>query len=349
MMKTISQTLCPNCGGEGKEIYSALRDKLYGAPGVWQMKHCQNVVCGVYWTDPAPAPADLPLAYQGYYTHQRDDAKANGKRLSRDVRRAFIDRRLGYPLRTSWLSRQISRVAPLMPERSQSWLYCSFYLPWVENGSVLEIGCGSGWQLEALKRAGWKTQGIDFDPAAVAAARSRGLDVQVGDVRDLGLAAASFDAIVMAHVLEHVFDPVGLLIECKRLLKPGGRLVSITPNGRSLGHRIYGPAWRGLEPPRHIVVFTPNGLRHACHRASLHVERLDVTARDAANLLLVSARIRRAGETEQIRRPELGSRPPLFARALAAMERLGIAFGIPFGEELVLTARNGDSAMDLPR
>ena len=339
-MKTISQTLCPNCRGEGREIYSALRDKLYGAPGVWKMKRCQNDSCGVYWTDPAPAPCDLPLAYKGYYTHHKTDAGSRVKPLSLEVRRAYVSRRLGYPLRTSWLSRQISRVAPLMPERRQSWLYCSFYLPWVKDGRVLEIGCGSGWQLEAMKGAGWTTQGVDFDPAAAAAARSRGLDVRVGDVRDLCLPAASFDAVVMAHVLEHVFDPVGLLTECKRLLKPGGRLVSITPNGRSLGHRMYGPSWRGLEPPRHIVVFTPKGLRHACQRACLHVERIEITARDAANLLLASARIQRAGETEQIRRPEIGSRPPLFARSLAAIERLGIAFGLPFGEELVLTARN---------
>ena len=338
-MRTVPQPLCPNCGADGVEAYSELRDKLYGAPGLWRMQRCRNARCGVYWADPAPHPDDLPRAYRDYYTHARD---AEGRRPSDfyfAVRKAYIARTLGYRNGEAWLPRQLSRLVPLLPERSQSALYARFYLPWKKDGHLLEVGCGAGKQLEAMAHAGWKVRGVDFDPGAVAVAHTRGLDVAVGDVRDLKLPEASFDAIVMAHVLEHVFDPVGLLTECARLLKPGGRLVSITPNADSLGHRIFRRAWRGLEPPRHIVIYTPDGLRLACARAGLPVERIDITARDAANLLLASARIRTSEHDAQILHPQAGMRPPFPLRVLAGIERVGNFFGRAWGEELVLIAR----------
>jgi len=61
--------------------------------------------------------------------------------------------------------------------------------------------------------------------------------------------------ITLSHVIEHVHDPLKLLRQCFELLAPGGRLWLQTPNLRSLGHAVFGPAWRGLEPPRHLVLF----------------------------------------------------------------------------------------------
>lgn len=346
-MRNMAQPSCPVCTTSGTEAYPALRDRLFGAPGDWRMVHCRNPECGVYWLDPAPLHEDLPLAYRGYYTHSQADETSRPEGFRSNVRDAFIARRLGYPMRRAAATRFVSRLLPLSPEREQSWLYTYFYLPWVEGGRLLEIGCGSGWQLARMKQAGWTVKGLDFDPEAARAARARGLDVEVGDVRDLGLEAESFDAIVMAHVLEHVFDPVSLFAECRRLLKPGGKLVSITPNGRSMGHRLYRSSWRGLEPPRHIAVFTRNSLRLACSRAGLAVERIDVTARDAANLLLVSAAIRRARGDTQVVMPTFGSRPPWSSQLLALVERVGLSFGLQIGEEMVLTAMKPGPCVDV--
>lgn len=80
-------------------------------------------------------------------------------------------------------------------------------------------------------------------------------DVDLGDLLDIGLEAASFDVIVMNHVIEHVYDPVATLVECRRLLAPEGKIIIITPNLKSYGHEIYGEDWRALEPPRHLHLF----------------------------------------------------------------------------------------------
>ncbi|HEV2169768.1 MAG TPA: methyltransferase domain-containing protein, partial [Candidatus Binatus sp.] len=102
--------------------------------------------------------------------------------------------------------------------------------------------------------------GVDFDAKAVANARSKGLNVHLGSVEDLKLPDASFDLILMSHLIEHVYDPVGLLRECRRLLRPCGRLIVATPNSESLGHAKFGANWLLLHPPRHLYLFNPDNL-----------------------------------------------------------------------------------------
>jgi len=339
-MRVIAQDRCPNCDASGTETHTALRDKVYGAPGLWNMRRCENRACGVYWLHPAPDPADLAIAYRDYHTHTAETQTFSAEnRSATSVYGTFIARRLGMHTTAAWLPRVLSRFLPLFANHAHSALYAHFYLPLQRDGALLEIGCGSGEHLQTLASDGWRVRGLDFDPAAVAIAQSRGLDVSVGDVRDLDLPADSFDAVVMAQLIEHVYDPAGLLAECARLLRPGGRLISITPNADALGHRVFGRNWRGLEPPRHLVVYTARGLRLACERAGLLVERIDATTRDATNLFLASDRIRKAPDGALIDRPTVGRRPPLRLHLLAAVEQLGKLCGMGWGEELVLSAR----------
>jgi SAM-dependent methyltransferase len=95
----------------------------------------------------------------------------------------------------------------------------------------------------------------------VTVARANGLDVRCGSLEEQGYTSESFDAIHLCHVIEHVPDPQGLLAECARLLRPGGKLVIFTPNISSLSHRIFRQDWRGLEPPRHLQVFSPGAMQ----------------------------------------------------------------------------------------
>ena len=338
-MRSVRQARCPNCGGDGRPAYADLRDHVYGAPGTWNMQRCTVARCGVYWLDPLPHPDDLSIAYADYHTHAPDPPLSGSSSRMARVRDAFVARRLGKQLPSGKLARWASNFFPLLGDRSESALYAHFYLPPQPGGRLLEIGSGTGQQLETMVADGWVACGVDFDPQAVAVARSRSLDVRLGDVREIDFDDASFDAIVMAQVIEHVYDPVGLLARCARLLRPGGKLISITPNAASLGHRLYGRDWRGLEPPRHLVIYTASALRLACERAGLTVERIDVTARDAANLMLASRRIRAASGDTVIERPRSDRRPHWLLRVIAALERIAVAVGVEAGEELVLTAR----------
>jgi SAM-dependent methyltransferase len=68
--------------------------------------------------------------------------------------------------------------------------------------------------------------------------------------------AESFHHVFMNHVLEHFHDPRTALAEVARLLVPGGRLWLTQPNLGALGLARFGAYWRGLEPPRHLSLYT---------------------------------------------------------------------------------------------
>jgi SAM-dependent methyltransferase len=128
------------------------------------------------------------------------------------------------------------------------------------EGRLLDVGCGSGEWLLAMRDLGWEVEGVDFDGDAVQAAAEQGVLVRRGVLEDQHYPAGSFDAVTLNHVIEHVPDPLATLRECARVLRPGGDLVLFTPNNGSLGHRVFGCHWRGLEPPRHLHVFCPESM-----------------------------------------------------------------------------------------
>ncbi len=89
----------------------------------------------------------------------------------------------------------------------------------------------------------------------------------MGDLLSMDYREGEFDAVVMNNVIEHLPHPVRVFEECARVLKPGGRLVMITPNSNSLGYRRFGGDWRGLEIPRHLHIFSPSSLRAMARHA----------------------------------------------------------------------------------
>jgi predicted SAM-dependent methyltransferase len=104
---------------------------------------------------------------------------------------------------------------------------------------------------------------VEPDALAVQQAKARGLDVLHGSLDQLDGHQEVFDQITLSHVIEHLHDPRQVLTRCLELLKPGGRLWIETPNGLSIGHQTFGAAWRGLETPRHLILFTWGNLTQA--------------------------------------------------------------------------------------
>src|SRR6266404_5115642 len=117
-----------------------------------------------------------------------------------------------------------------------------FRLEWLlRSGPVedlLEIGCGPGLFLVEAQRLGVRrVVGVDPNPWAVAQARAHGVDAHVGSVEAIDT-GDRFDAIVMLDVLEHVRAPLPFLAAVRARLRPGGRLLVMTPNIRSLLARV---------------------------------------------------------------------------------------------------------------
>lgn len=256
---------CPICGSVGDPLYRGLTDQIFNAPGAWDMRKCHNSDCGTLWLNPMPLEAELPKLYAGYYTHQSFPSQSSNnpwQAFLGQVRAAHLHARYGYePHPASWIiNGLLDWIAYLHPAWKENLEASVFYLPAKRGGRLLEVGCGNGTTLQSMEQKGWSVTGLDFDEEAVKNARSKGLDVRHGQLSAQEFADESFDAVVMSHVIEHVASPGILLGECRRVLKKGGVLVALTPNADSRGHRHYSRNWRGLEPPRHLQVFTARSL-----------------------------------------------------------------------------------------
>jgi SAM-dependent methyltransferase len=221
--------------------------------------------------------------------------------LRRALRHGYLNRRFGLSLEgASPLGPVIVPLVPGLAARQRRW--ARLPRPY-DRASLLDVGAGSGGTVAHFRKLGWEAKGIDTDPAAVAAARASDLPVSEGEITTFP-GGERFAAITMGHSIEHLHEPAQALAAAFRLLKPAGILELITPNAGALGRRIYARDWLGLDPPRHLVVFTPRGLKLALRGAGF--EKIAFTVPPVPrNGISVPAR-RYGGENRGRMGPNLG-------------------------------------------
>ena len=136
-----------------------------------------------------------------------------------------------------------------------------------DHAPVVDIGCGAGGLLAALREAGIEARGVDLDAGMVAEARAAGLDVVQGDGLSFlaSLPDASVGAITAIHVIEHLefADLCRFLDLAAAKLAPGGVLVCETPNPTALivlGHSY-------ILDPTHKWPLHPSLVTFLCERA----------------------------------------------------------------------------------
>lgn len=250
---------CPVCrSSERALLHDGLTDRVFRcAPGTWTLYACR--ACGSAYLDPRPTLSSIGRAYAEYFTHAAGESVpvnelGKVKKLRRSLANGYRNWRFGTRLApaTVW-GVPLALAVPGMRELLDVGYR---HLPKAYAGArLLDVGAGNGDFLDFARSAGWVVQGVEPDAKAVTVCRDRNLDVRIGDIEQLDDESGRFDYITISHVIEHVHDPQGLLTHAFDLLKPGGGLYIDTPNADAYGHKRYGDAWRGLEPPRHLVLF----------------------------------------------------------------------------------------------
>jgi SAM-dependent methyltransferase len=97
------------------------------------------------------------------------------------------------------------------------------------DAALLDVGCGTAWLAEHFT----DYTGVDASEEAVAAAAARGRNVSRADVdRPLPFEDGAFDGVVLKDLLEHVADPVAVVREVRRVLRPGGRVFASSPDAQ---------------------------------------------------------------------------------------------------------------------
>ncbi len=304
-MVELEHPACEICGATAPDPVAARTDLLFGGDTVYTICRCGG--CGVLYQHPRPTEATIGQLYPhdtSYPSYRRDVA------VEPLLRR--LDRRYGLAKRCRLVTRH------------------------VQAGHLLDVGCATGDFLSEMRRQpGWSVMGIEPSPTAGRYAHDQvGLTVVAGTLNDAAFADASFDAVTMWDVLEHVYKPREVIAEAARILRPGGVLVVNHPNTASLDRRIFTRLWVGYELPRHLYLYPPELLRQIMAEYGLReVERVCFYGSHAAAvdslIYLVEQRIGR-GWASRILRKILRSLPVRVAAVpyFTLTDRLGLGSNV---------------------
>lgn len=229
-MKISSVTSCPICENTEFSGFLTCSDH-YVTKEVFQLNKCNN--CGFVFTQDFPSESYIGSYYEtsDYISHS-------------NTKKGLVNFLYHYAR-----SYMLQRKCNLIQEVSE-----------VKQGTILDYGCGTGFFLNAIRQTGWKTIGIEKSPSArVFSKKEFNLEVLAPETLS-NIASASCDVITLWHVLEHIEDLNGMMIELKRILKPSGRLILALPNAGSYDALHYREYWAAYDVPRHLWHFTPRTL-----------------------------------------------------------------------------------------
>ena len=138
---------------------------------------------------------------------------------------------------------------------------------------VLDVGVGRGETLMAAKEMGWKVEGVEpSESFAKYAADRTGAHIWRGPIEQMSIPDSEFDVVILAAVLEHLYNPNEIMAKISKVLKPGGLLFLDVPNEMGLFFRV-GNLYQKLRmrnwsvnlsptfPPFHVFGFSPRSLR----------------------------------------------------------------------------------------
>ncbi len=99
------------------------------------------------------------------------------------------------------------------------------------GGKILDFGCNNGFFVDILQKSGYEVIGVDVSEEAIEFGVSRGVKklYHISSAQPLPFPPSSFDAILALDVLEHIEDDHLALVELKRVLKSGGKLIATVP------------------------------------------------------------------------------------------------------------------------
>jgi 2-polyprenyl-3-methyl-5-hydroxy-6-metoxy-1,4-benzoquinol methylase len=128
---------------------------------------------------------------------------------------------------------------------------------------LLDVGCATGFFLEAAAEQGFDVTGVEFSTVAISLARPDIRErIVCGDVNALSnQESAKFDVVSALDIVEHVQDPGKFLSEIREILRPGGILALSTPDTGHYLRYVMASRWPMLQPMQHTFLFSRRGLK----------------------------------------------------------------------------------------
>lgn len=264
-MSKVHYTHCPVCGSPAINPLLTVKDHSVSGEEfvIWQCSHCS-----LRFTQDVPDETSIGPYYQSpdYISHSNTN-KGLLNQLYQKVRRHTLQQK------TSLIIKYTSA-----------------------KGNLLDIGAGIGAFAAEMEKRHWEVTGIEPDEGArTQAGNLFGMDLLPTTALH-ELPPASFDAITLWHVLEHVHPLHDYVETLKNLLKPGGKIFIAVPNYQSLDADVYRSHWAAYDVPRHLYHFTPKSMQVLMQKHGLKIIAKKPMWFDAFYISLLSSKYR-SGKT----------------------------------------------------
>jgi len=240
-MSRQSNGICNVCGSDDvKKLFS---NKDYTVSNeLFDILTCNN--CAFTWTHNPPNSEEIGKYYisEDYISHS-------------DVKESFRDRIYHF---ARWF--MLNRKCKLVDKYSKS-----------KQGLMIDIGCGTGYFLNAMQQRGWETLG--FEPSADARRVAKmNFNIDVLPSNELPNFTKKVDVVTMWHVLEHIHDLSGYLNKIKDMLNESGLFVVAVPNISSYDANLYKSEWAAIDAPRHLWHFNTGSISQLLDKHGFYIE-----------------------------------------------------------------------------
>ena len=234
----LEYVVCPLCGSSEARPLLSGPDRVHGVPGRFHVVEC--IQCGLAYQNPRPTAQSFAAIYPPEYEPYHE---------------------------------QVIDAGHLHPDLAMTCAFVRRSQP--TGGKLLDIGCGPGRFLQALQltQPHWQLLGVEPDPQAAHMAQQQGLQIINSTIEQARVEQGVWDAITLWNVIEHLSDPVAMLQEARRLLRPGGMLYMAVPLRDSWDARLFGRYWTGWELPRHFTLFDKATLIQLLDKAGFKIRK----------------------------------------------------------------------------
>lgn len=237
-----SSLSCKICGSKDLLGFK-LKEKMRATGEDFDYEGCSS--CGASWI--CEVPANLSDYYgSNYYSHMSRDERGVRANLRTW---AVAQRDVWVGMRKGWIGHALNLA---FPSDEMRWIGRLGW-EWPQRKSVLDVGCGRGDRLLAMRSMGFENL-TGIDPFGTAwSSKDGAVRILAEDLSGLPL-ESKFDLIMMHHSLEHMENQHSVMIAANALLAPGGKIVVRIPLSDSWAKVNYGENWVQWDAPRHVFM-----------------------------------------------------------------------------------------------
>ena len=202
---------CPNCGSETKKSFFVLAQETGKSEKIllWQCGNCEVIFADDY-------------GKSRQHIYDGDYAAWGSAKNEKEYQEIAVSKKQAF-------GAQIRNILDLVNP---------------ENSRVLDVGTGNGYLMECLSEKKFQVWGTEISESSAKICEKKFPGkVYLGEIEKANYSDNFFDVVFMTDVLEHLNNSKKVILEIKRILKPGGHIFIISPNSDSITRKIFGKSW----------------------------------------------------------------------------------------------------------